>query len=166
MANAKAGARRLRVDPPEVAERAVRDVWQGAGRLTRLPRFAGGKSFGGRMTTRAHAAVPLPGVRGIVLVGFPLHTPGAPATERADHLAKTSGPLLFIQGTRDELADLSLLRPVVAALGSRATLRVIDGADHGFTRRADVANVASTIAAWIDMMLACGPATRRGTRRS
>jgi uncharacterized protein len=166
MAHAGARVRRPRVDSPEVAEQAVRDVWQGAARLTKLPRFAGGKSFGGRMTTRAHAASPLPGVHGIVLVGFPLHPAGAPATQRGDHLAQAAGPLLFVQGTRDELADLSLLCPVVAALGARATLHVIDGADHGFSRRADVANVTSTIATWIDMMLACGPATRRGTRRS
>jgi predicted alpha/beta-hydrolase family hydrolase len=157
---------RCRVDPAAIAEQAVRDVWRGSARLTKLPRFAGGKSFGGRMTTRAHAAQPLTGVRGVVLVGFPLHPPRAPATERADHLPAAAGPLLFVQGSRDELAELALLRPIVAGLGARATLRVIEGAGHDFSRRGDVAAVASTIREWIDMMLACGRATRRGTRRS
>ena len=154
------------VDPPAIAEQAVRDVWRASARLSRLPRFAGGKSFGGRMTTRAHAAAPLAGVQGIVLVGFPLHPAGAPATERAEHLALAAGPLLFVQGSRDTLADLALLRPVVATLGARATLHVLEGADHGLSRRGDVVSVASTIATWMDMMLACGRATRRDTRRS
>jgi predicted alpha/beta-hydrolase family hydrolase len=157
---------RPRVDSPEVAEQAVRDVWRAAARLVRLPRFAGGKSFGGRMTTRAHAVAPLLGVCGIVLVGFPLHSPRVPSAERAEHLKRAAGPLLFVQGSRDELAELRLMRPVVAALGARATLHVLEGADHGFSRRGDLLHVASTIAAWIDMMLACGPAIRRGTRRS
>jgi predicted alpha/beta-hydrolase family hydrolase len=177
---------RPRVDPPDIAEQAVRNVWKASARLSRLPRFAGGKSFGGRMTTRAHAALPLPDVHGIVLVGFPLHPAGAPAIARsgsagprstaewrcgvamarAEHLAQTAGPLLFVQGSRDALAELSLLTPVVTALGARATLHVIDGADHSLSRRLDVRSAASTIATWIDMMLACGPATRPDTRRS
>jgi predicted alpha/beta-hydrolase family hydrolase len=159
-------ARKKRVDSPEVAEAAVRAVWTASARLTRLPRFAGGKSFGGRMTSRAHAAEPLAGLRGLVFVGFPLHPAGRPGVERAEHLARAAGPMLFVQGTRDDLAELPLLRPVVAALGSRATLDLLDGADHGFSRKGDVASVASTIAAWIDMMLACGRPTPRATPRS
>ena len=155
-------AGRRRPDPAAVAEASVRAVWTAAARLARLPRFAGGKSFGGRMTSRAHAEAPLPGARGLVFVGFPLHPAGKPATklegggprptpgvERAEHLARASGPLLFVQGTRDALAELALLRPVVAALGARATLHVIDGADHGFTRAGQLEQVATAIAEWI-----------------
>lgn len=159
-------AGKRRVDAPEIAEAAVRDVWHASARLTKLPRFAGGKSFGGRMTSRAHAAEPLDGVRGLVFVGFPLHPAGKPATERAEHLARAAGPLLFVSGTRDALAELPLLRPTVAALGDRATLHLIDGADHGLDRKGDVEHVASTIADWIAMMLACGRVIPRATRRS
>jgi len=174
-------AGKRRVDAPAVAEAAVQDVWRASARLTKLPRFAGGKSFGGRMTSRAHAAAPLAGVCGIVFVGFPLHPadkpgierprvidPAAPASwpERAEHLARAAGPLLFVSGTRDALAELPLLRPVVAGLGDRATLHLIDSADHGLDRKGDVAAVASTIADWIDMMQPCGPATPRATPRS
>src|SRR5438132_5934777 len=115
-------AGKKRVDPPEVAEAAVRAVWNASAHMTKLPRFAGGKSFGGRMTSRAHAAEPLAGVAGLVFVGFPLHPAGRPGIERAEHLARAAGPMLFVQGTRDDLAELPLLRPVVAALGARATL--------------------------------------------
>lgn len=146
-------AGKKRVDSPPIAEAAVRDVWRAVGtRFRGLPRFAGGKSFGGRMTSRAHAAEPLADLRGIVFVGFPLHPAGKPATERADHLADARGPLLFVQGTRDELADLRLLRPVVKALGRRATLRLIEGADHGF-KPALVPEIARIIATWIDAVL-------------
>jgi predicted alpha/beta-hydrolase family hydrolase len=96
-----------------------------------LPVFAGGKSMGGRMTSLADAETPL-GVRGIVFFGFPLHPPGRPGVERAAHLREVHAPLLFLQGTRDELADLTLLRPIIEALGERATLHVIDTADHSF----------------------------------
>ena len=160
-------AGKKRVDKPEIAEAAVRDVWRASAKIAgKLPRFAGGKSFGGRMTSRAHAAEALAGVCGLVFVGFPLHPAGAPGVERAEHLPRAAGPLLFVQGTRDDLAELPLLRPVVAALGERATLHIIDGADHGFSRRHDVDAVASTISDWIDMMIACGRATPRGTPRS
>ena len=159
-------AGKKRVDSPAVAEAAVREVWNASARLTKLPRFAGGKSFGGRMTSRAHAAEPLADLRGLAFVGFPLHPPERPGIERAEHLASAPGPMLFVQGTRDDLADLSLLRPVVAALGSRATLHVIDGADHGFSRKADVPTAASTIAGWIDIVLACGRVTPRAMPRS
>jgi predicted alpha/beta-hydrolase family hydrolase len=97
-----------------------------------LPLFAGGKSMGGRMTSQAAAQRPLEGVRGLIFFGFPLHPPNRPGTKRADHLAKVTVPMLFLQGTRDTLADLKLLRPVCAKLGSRATLHVIETADHSF----------------------------------
>jgi predicted alpha/beta-hydrolase family hydrolase len=122
-----------RPDPPAVAQAAVRAaVEEAAAKLPGLPLFAGGKSFGGRMTSQAHAAQPLAGVRGLVFVGFPLHPAGKPATERAKHLAQVELPMLFLQGTRDELADLDLMRGVVSPLGQRATLHVVDGADHAF----------------------------------
>ena len=97
-----------------------------------LPIIAGGKSMGGRMTSRAAAAEPLPGVSGIAFLGFPLHPAGQPGVSRADHLAKVDLPLLFLQGTRDTLAELTLLRPIVERLGARATLRIIEHADHMF----------------------------------
>ena len=97
-----------------------------------LALLAGGKSMGGRMTSQAAAQQSLDGVRGLVFFGFPLHPPNRPGTKRADHLAKVTVPMLFLQGTRDTLADLNLLRPVCAKLGSRATLHVIETADHSF----------------------------------
>ena len=146
-------AGKKRVDAAPVAEAAVRETWRAAAkRFHALPRFAGGKSFGGRMTSRAHAAEPLADLRGLAFLGFPLHPAGKPAIERAEHLAATTGPLLFVQGTRDELADLALLRPVVARLGARATLSVIDGADHGFTR-VKPAVLAGVIATWMQSVL-------------
>src|SRR5262249_7924938 len=131
------------------------EIWRASKRVARgLPRFAGGKSFGGRMTSRAHAAEPLDELRGIAFLGFPLHPPEQPGIERAEHLARAARPLLFLQGTRDELADLALLTPVVAKLGGRATLHLVDRADHGFERSgrklADVIDeLAATIAAWM-----------------
>jgi uncharacterized protein len=97
-----------------------------------LPLFAGGKSMGGRMTSQAAAQGLLPEIKGIVFFGFPLHPPKQPSTKRADHLAKVEVPMLFLQGTRDTLADLSLIRPVCAKLGSRATLHIFETADHSF----------------------------------
>jgi predicted alpha/beta-hydrolase family hydrolase len=97
-----------------------------------LPLLAGGKSMGGRMTSMAAAETELPDVRGIVFLGFPLHPAGKPSTERADHLQAVTVPMLFLQGTRDRLAELELLRPICLGLGPRATLRVIDSADHSF----------------------------------
>jgi len=97
-----------------------------------LPMLAGGKSMGGRMTSQAAARGPLDGVRGLVFFGFPLHPPNRPGTKRAEHLAKVTLPMLFLQGTRDALADLTLLRPICAKLGPRATLHVIEKADHSF----------------------------------
>jgi len=145
-------AGKKRVDAAPVAEAAVREVWRATKKLAALPRFAGGKSFGGRMTSRAHAAEPLADLRGLIFLGFPLHPAGKPGVERAEHLAAASGPMLFVQGTRDDLADLALLRPIVAALGKRATLHVIDGADHGFSAKL-IPDIARTIRAWVDATL-------------
>jgi predicted alpha/beta-hydrolase family hydrolase len=97
-----------------------------------LPVLAGGKSMGGRMTSRAAAAAPLEGVSGLVFLGFPLHPAGQPGVSRADHLARVTLPMLFLQGTRDALADLTLLAPIVERLGKRAVLRIVEDADHGF----------------------------------
>jgi predicted alpha/beta-hydrolase family hydrolase len=125
------GARRP--DPPAVAEAAVRAAVEEAARVApRLPLVAGGKSFGGRMTSSAQASAPLPGVAGLVFLGFPLHPPGRPGITRADHLDRVAVPTLFLQGTRDDFADLTLLRQVVARLGTRATLHLIEGGDHSF----------------------------------
>lgn len=122
-----------RPDAPAVAQAAVRAaVLEAARQLPGLPIFAGGKSYGGRMTSQAQAAQPLPGVRGIVFVGFPLHPAGKPSVERAKHLADVALPMLFLQGTRDELAGLELIRQEASKLEGRATLHVVDGADHSF----------------------------------
>jgi predicted alpha/beta-hydrolase family hydrolase len=122
-----------RPDPPALAHAAVRAaVDEAARQLPGLPLVAGGKSFGGRMTSQAQAASPLPGVRGLAFLGFPLHPAGKPSDERAAHLAEVRVPMLFLQGTRDELADVQLLRPVVERLGERATLELFEDADHSF----------------------------------
>ena len=122
-----------RPDPPRVAHAAVRAAAAEAGRQAPdLPLFAGGRSFGGRMTSQAQADSPLPGVRGLAFLGFPLHAAGKPGIDRADHLAQVHIPMLFVSGSRDAFAELELLQPVVAALGSRATLHLVDQADHSF----------------------------------
>ncbi len=147
-----------RPDPPAVAHAAVRAAAaEVRRRLPTLPLFAGGKSFGGRMSSQAQALAPLDGVRGLVFVGFPLHPAGKPGLERAQHLADVACPMLFLQGTRDELADLALLRAAIAPLGSRATLCVFDDADHAFHVRASSGRndaqvreaLADAIAGWI-----------------
>src|SRR5438132_8576262 len=149
--------RARRPDPPEVAAATVRAAVEEAGRAApALPLVAGGKSFGGRMTSTAAAAEPLPGVRGLVFLGFPLHPPGRPGTARAEHLDRVSAPMLFLQGTRDTFAQLPLLEPVIARLKPRATLHLIDGGDHSFRvpksagrTPEDVMNeLADTIARW------------------
>ncbi len=125
-----------------------------------LPLFAGGKSMGGRMTSQAAAQHPLDGARGLVFFGFPLHPPNRPGTKRADHLAKVTSPMLFLQGTRDTLADLNLLRPVCTRLGSHATLHVIETADHSFhvlkrSGRNDaevLQELAETVASWAEQI--------------
>lgn len=145
-----------RPDPPAVAQARVREAVQDAAHVAPgLPLFAGGKSFGGRMTSQAQAGEPLPGVRGLVFLGFPLHPPGRPATARAEHLSQVRIPMLFLQGTRDEFAGLDLLRPIVKNLAG-ATLHVVEGGDHSFKvlkrtgrTEADVMNeLAETITAW------------------
>jgi len=125
--------RSRRPDPPAVAAATVRAAVAEAARLAPgLPLVAGGKSFGGRMTSTAQAEEPLPGVRGLVFLGFPLHPPGRPDDKRAEHLARVTIPMLFLQGTRDAFADLELLRPVAKRLGDRATLHLVEGGDHSF----------------------------------
>src|SRR6266478_2680142 len=123
-------ARRRAPDAPSVLTATVVAAVRAA--APGLPLLAGGKSMGGRMTSQAAAQRPLDGVRGLVFFGFPLHSPNQPGTKRADHLAKVAMPMLFLQGTRDTFADLQLLRPVCTKLGSRATLHVIETADHSF----------------------------------
>jgi len=125
-----------------------------------LPLLAGGRSMGGRMTSLAAAKEALPGIRGLVFFGFPLHPAGAPGIERAEHLDRVTIPMLFLAGTRDKLADLGLLRPVIDRLGAKATLHVVEGADHSFevpkrTGRSveDVlAELAQTVAAWTERL--------------
>ena len=122
-----------RPDPPAVAQATVRAAAAKAAQIfPDLSLIAGGKSFGGRMTSQAQAAAPLPGVRGLAFVGFPLHPAGKPSTDRADHLAKVNIPMLFLQGSRDTLAEVALIEPVVQRLGPRAMLHLVDGADHSF----------------------------------
>lgn len=127
----EAGARRP--DPPAVLEATVRAAVAAAAELAPgLPLIAGGKSMGGRMTSGAAAREPLPAVAGLVFLGFPLHRPKQPSEDRAAHLSQVTLPMLFLQGTRDELADLGLITGVCARLGAPATLHVVEGADHGF----------------------------------
>jgi uncharacterized protein len=122
-----------RPDPPSVAHAAVRAAVDEANRrFPDLPLFAGGKSFGGRMTSQAQASSPLPGIRGLVFLGFPLHPAGKPSEDRARHLLDVRIPMLFLQGTRDALAEPELLARVVEHLGARAALRLFTSADHAF----------------------------------
>jgi len=150
-----------RPDPPALCHATVRAAAAAALRLSPLPLFAGGKSFGGRMTSQAQAAAPLAAVRGLVFFGFPLHPPKQPSESRAQHLAKIEIPLLFLQGTRDAFAEWSLLQPVVTGLGDRATLSPVQDADHSFhvparTGRTDAqvqTLMLNALAAWIHLML-------------
>ena len=120
-----------RPDPPRIAHAAVRAAAaEAAGLAPDFPLFAGGRSFGGRMTSQAQADSPLSGVRGLAFLGFPLHPAGKPGTERAEHLARVQIPMLFVSGDHDALAELDLLQPVVNSLGERATLHVVAHADH------------------------------------
>lgn len=122
-----------RPDVPVVAHATVRAaVAAAAARLPGLPLIAGGKSFGGRMTSQAQAKQPLPGVRGLCFFGFPLHPAGKPATERGAHLSGITIPMLFLQGTKDALAEVGLIEPLVASLGQRVTLHLVTEADHSF----------------------------------
>ena len=122
-----------RIDPQPILLATIRAAVAAASEAAPgLPLIAGGKSMGGRMTSLAAAAEPLAGVRGVAFLGFPLHAAGKPGTDRAEHLARVTVPMLFLQGTRDALADLDLLRPVVAGLGARARMIEHADADHGF----------------------------------
>ncbi|HEX6603343.1 MAG TPA: alpha/beta family hydrolase [Sphingomicrobium sp.] len=139
-----------RPDPPRVAHDAVRAAADEAGRLAAdLPLFAGGRSFGGRMTSQAQADAPLQGVRGLAFLGFPLHPAGKPGIARAEHLARVEVSMLFVSGDRDALAEMELLRPVVEGLGERATLHVVAGADHSFRVAAREAEALGALAAWM-----------------
>src|SRR5205814_1080874 len=123
--------RSKRPDAPKLAHATVRAAVLEASRLVpELALFAGGKSFGGRMTSQAQAASPLPGVRGLLFLGFPLHPVGRPSEERAKHLFAVQIPMLFLQGTRDDLASLPLLEPLCRQIGARATLKLFQDADH------------------------------------
>lgn len=154
-----------RPDAPKLAHAAVRAAAAEASRLAPdLALIAGGKSFGGRMASQAQAASPVPGVRGIAFLGFPLHPAGRPSDERGKHLFDVQVPMLFMQGTRDELADLQLLRPLVNELGPRATLKLFPDADHSFhapartgRKDADVrAEMLDALAGWIDRVSKSG----------
>jgi predicted alpha/beta-hydrolase family hydrolase len=154
-----------RPDSPGVAEAAVRKAVAAAAHAAPgFPLIAGGKSFGGRMTSQAQAHQPLPGVRGLVFLGFPLHPPGRPGTARAEHLTSVDVPMLFLQGTRDEFAQLDLLQEVVGKLGERATLHVIEESDHSFkvpkrTGKSEndvMKELAATIQEWADRWLTTG----------
>src|SRR5438034_2927837 len=149
--------RSRRPDPPAVAAATVRAAVAEAARIAPdLPLVAGGKSFGGRMTSTAQAEEPLPGVRGLVFLGFPLHPPGRAGDQRAEHLAQVQVPMLFLQGTRDDFADLTLLKPLIKRLGQRATLHLVEGGDHSFhvlkrSGRTDadvMGEIADAIAEW------------------
>jgi len=121
-----------RPDPPSVCHAAVRSAVLEAARLTCAPLIAGGRSFGGRMSSQAQALAPLPKVRGLAFIGFPLHAAHHPSDDRAHHLFDVKVPMLFLQGTRDELAELTLLAPLVKGLGARTTLELFEHANHAF----------------------------------
>jgi uncharacterized protein len=151
-----------RPDPPKLAQATVRAAVAEAARLLpEIPLFAGGRSFGGRMTSQAQAASPLPGVRGLAFLGFPLHPAGSPSQERGKHLFDVRIPMLFLQGTRDALAMLDQLEPLCQALGELATLRLFQDADHAFhvparTGRKDPqlrSEMLDALAAWIDAVI-------------
>jgi predicted alpha/beta-hydrolase family hydrolase len=148
-----------RPDPPDVAHAAVRAAVAEAGRCCAgLRLIAGGKSFGGRMTSQAQALEPLPGVDGLAFFGFPLHPAGKPSSDRAKHLSDIHVPMLFLQGTRDNLAELSLLEPVVKGLGAAASLHRVEAADHSFhvparsgrNDREVMSEILDAFAGWVD----------------
>jgi len=151
-----------RPDPPPVCHATVRAAMaEAARRAPKLALIAGGRSFGGRMTSQAQAIEPLPGVKGLAFIGFPLHPAGKPSAERAEHLRDVKIPMLFLQGTRDELAKLELLQPLVDQLGARATLKLLQDADHSFhvparTGRKDAevrAEMLDSLATWIEQAI-------------
>jgi len=147
-----------RPDPPPVAQATVRAAAAAAQQVAAdLPLFAGGRSYGGRMTSQAQASAPLPGVRGLAFLGFPLHPPGAPGFSRAAHLERVNIPMLFVSGDRDALAEVDLLKSVVGGLGERAALHLVKGGDHGLrvlvksgrTNEAAQAEALDTLAEWM-----------------
>ena len=147
-----------RPDSPRIAQATVLAAAGAAGEVAPdLPLFAGGRSYGGRMTSQAQATAPLPGVRGLAFLGFPLHPPGAPGFSRAVHLERVNVPMLFVSGDRDALADADLLKSTVAGLGERATLHLISGGDHGLrvlvksgrTNEEAQTEALDTLAAWM-----------------
>ncbi|RXH00264.1 alpha/beta hydrolase family protein [Bradyrhizobium zhanjiangense] len=151
--------RKGRPDQPAVAHAAIRAAVAEAARLCPgITLIAGGKSFGGRMTSQAQSKAALPDVKGLAFLGFPLHADKKPSSERAEHLAGIAIPMLFLQGTRDGLADLGYLRPVVEKLGPKATLHQVEAGDHSFavlkksgrTNDEALTEVLDTLAAWID----------------
>jgi predicted alpha/beta-hydrolase family hydrolase len=150
-----------RPDQPAVAHAAVRAAVAAAAKACLgLPLIAGGKSFGARMTSQAQAKTPLAGVRGLAFFGFPLHPAGKPSQERADHLADVHVPMLFLQGTKDKLAELHLLEPVVGRLGKLASLHLVEGADHSFhvparsgrNDREVIADILDAFATWSETL--------------
>jgi uncharacterized protein len=154
--------RSRRPDPPALCHTTVRAAVEEAARLLPgVPLIAGGKSFGGRMSSQAQAKSPLPGVLGLAFIGFPLHPPKQPADERAAHLLEVSVSLLFLQGTRDEMAELQLLRGLIARLGERATLHLLQDANHSFqvparsgrTAAEVIAELIRTLSDWTDSLL-------------
>ncbi len=159
-----------RPDPPALAQRTVRAaVAEASRRAPGLPLFAGGKSFGGRMTSQAQAESPLPGVRGLVFLGFPLHPPGRPSEERSRHLSQVQVPMLFLEGARDEFADLSLLTSVIERLGVLATLKLFQDGNHSFhvpartgRKDEDVRNeLLNALVDWIELVLSGGQVSLR-----
>ncbi len=152
-----------RPDPPKLAQDTIRAAVAEAVRLLPgHPLIAGGKSFGGRMTSQAQAAAPLPGVRGLAFLGFPLHPAGRPSQDRGNHLFDVRIPMLFLQGARDTLAMLDQLKPLCESLGERATLKLFEDADHSFhvparTGRKDSqvrSDMLDALAAWTDFVAA------------
>jgi predicted alpha/beta-hydrolase family hydrolase len=157
---------RKRTDAPKLAQATVRAaVAQALHLLPALPIVAGGKSFGGRMTSQAQAALPLPGVRGLVFLGFPLHPAGRPSDERGAHLFEIKIPMLFLQGTRDALGDTQLLQALIQRLGTRAALKLFQEADHSFhvparagRKDADVSvEMLDALAGWIETVISGSP---------
>lgn len=151
-----------RPDPPKVCHATVRAAVAEASQRTSTPLIAGGRSFGGRMTSQAQAETPLPSVRGLAFLAFPLHSAKHPSADRAQHLFEVRVPMLFLQGTRDELAELSLLEPLAQRIGKGATLKLFEGANHSFhvparSGRSDTAvllELSATLAGWVDTLCA------------
>ena len=159
--------RAKRPDPPQLAQATVRAAVAAALKLLpELPLIAGGKSFGGRMTSQAQAKAPLPGVCGLAFLGFPLHPGGRPSQDRAEHLFAVRIPMLFLQGTRDELASLDQIKPLCNKLGSHTTLKVFEDANHSFhvparSERKDaqvLGDVLDALAVWLDEVISSKPA--------